>query len=143
MAVTQLDDTEVHAPLAKGTIVIADDDSAVAESLAVRLQIEGYDVHTAFNGQDAISIICQRKPDLAIVDIGMPIVDGYEIAQAVRRSPNSHHTLMIAISGWFDSGSVRKAIECGFDGTATKPITHAAIGQLLRDLSTRREAGRL
>jgi PAS domain S-box-containing protein len=102
--------------------VVADDNRDSADSLALMLRLGGHEVVTAYDGRQAIDTLRERRPDVAIVDIGMPECDGYEVARAVRREPWGRSLLLVALTGWGQPSDRQRAREAGFDHHFTKPI---------------------
>lgn len=128
-----------HAP-ADSTlkVLIADDNRDSAETLAALLQIAGHDVRTGFNGTEALEIAQTFLPDVALLDIGMPKLNGYEAAEYLRNQHWGKYMTLIAVTGWGQEGDVRRAHAAGFDHHLRKPIDMAILGQLLAR-KTRRE----
>lgn len=121
----------------KGKIVVVDDYPGVAQSLAVRLRVQGYEVDTALDGASAIELIGEMKPDLALIDLGLPIVDGCEVARHVRKSKDGDKVLLIAISGWLDDLAISLAMKSGFDVAIGKPIDDVSMNGILNRLAIR------
>jgi len=111
-------------------ILVADDNVDAAESLAMLLRLDGHEVELATNGSDALQLFERIRPDIAILDIGMPGLNGYEVAQRIRG--NGHKdTLLIAVTGWGQDADKARAAESGFDHHFTKPVEPAALSALL------------
>jgi signal transduction histidine kinase/ActR/RegA family two-component response regulator len=113
-------------------ILVADDNSDAASSLALVLQSMGHEVMTAFDGMSALSIARQVQPDVIILDIGMPKLNGYEVAQAVRAEEWSRGAMLVALTGWGQADDKTRAREAGFDHHLTKPLDFAALEWLLQ-----------
>jgi CheY-like chemotaxis protein len=118
----------------KCRIVVADDNPDSAASLAMMLRILGHDVQTAHNGQQAVELASTFLPDVMLLDIGMPVMDGYEAAQHVRKNPELAHIILVALTGWGQDDDKRQAEEAGFNHHVTKPIDLAALQSLLQPL---------
>jgi PAS domain S-box-containing protein len=116
------------APPRQRRVLVADDNVDAAETLAEMLQLEGHEVHVASNGAQAIAMATALKPDVAVLDIGMPDLSGYEVAQRLRQTMAPGMTL-IALTGWGQREDRRRAVEAGFDHHVVKPADPA---QLLR-----------
>jgi PAS domain S-box-containing protein len=112
-------------------VLIVDDDSTVAESLAMVLKDLGVVVKTAASGADALNLLCQFRPELALVDIGMPEMDGYETARRIRRLPDGKNLVLAALSGWGRSEDRKRGVEAGFDRHFVKPIDLTELHELL------------
>ena len=93
-----------------------------AESLAILLRLEGHDVELAHDGVDALRRFAARRPDIALLDIGMPNVNGFEVARQIRATPEGQGVLLIAITGWAQDSDRAQSRAAGFDHHLTKPI---------------------
>jgi PAS domain S-box-containing protein len=113
-------------------VLVADDNRDGAESLAILLQVEGHDVHVVHDGAAALTALEERRPDVALLDIGMPGMNGYEVAQRVRSSPLGRSVVLIAITGWGQDSDKARALDSGFDHHFTKPVEPERIAELLR-----------
>src|SRR5262249_61046834 len=96
-------------------ILVADDNQDAAESLVMVLQLEGHDVHSVFDGDAAIAAIEELRPDVALVDIGMPGANGYEVARRVREHPWGEQVHLVALTGWGQPADRRPPEDPGFD----------------------------
>jgi CheY-like chemotaxis protein len=112
-------------------IVVADDNADVAESLAMILRLEGHDVTVVGDGDAAIQAIEAIGPDIAMLDIGMPGLDGYEIARRVRQQLRIAITL-VAVTGWGQESDRARALEAGFDHHFTKPVEPDVLTELCK-----------
>jgi PAS domain S-box-containing protein len=117
--------------------VVADDNRDSADSLALMLRLAGHDVVTAYDGREAIDRLRERQPDVAIVDIGMPEADGYEVARAVRREPWGQSLLLVALTGWGQPSDRQRAADAGFDHHFTKPIDPERLDDVLAGVPQR------
>ncbi len=111
-------------------ILIADDNRDAAETLGMVLNLSGHEVHLAHTGAEALEATLQFKPDVAILDIGMPDLSGYEVANRIRREPWGAHITLIALTGWGQDEDRRRAKAAGFDHHCTKPIDPADLERL-------------
>lgn len=121
----------VPAGSASLRIVIADDNSDSLDSLAMLLRLQGYDVHTAQTGREALATVNRVRPHVAILDIGMPEMSGYQVAQEIRSHSWGRHVLLIASSGWGQEQDKRRAEGAGFDHHLTKPFNIERLQELL------------
>lgn len=112
-------------------VLVADDNVDGAESLALLLRVEGHDVSVVHDGAAALAAVERLRPEVALLDIGMPGLTGYEVARRVRQSAFGRSTLLIAITGWGQDGDKARAFEAGFDHHFTKPIEPEHITALL------------
>ncbi len=112
-------------------VLIADDNRDSADSLGMLLELSGHEVVLAHDGLAALAIAADRKPDAALLDIGMPGMDGFQVAAGIRREPWGVDMLLIAITGWGQQDAKRLARSAGFDHHLTKPMDTAVLESLL------------
>ena len=112
-------------------ILIADDNEDAANTLAMLLQMAGHEVCTALGGQAALTLAGSFRPEVALLDIGMPDVDGYEVAKRVRQTPWGRDALLIALTGLGQDDDKRRARAAGFDHHLTKPVDLHDLDELL------------
>jgi CheY-like chemotaxis protein/two-component sensor histidine kinase len=103
-------------------VLIADDNRDAAESLLLLLELSGHDVRVAHLGQTALLLAQTFCPNVAILDIGMPDLSGYEVARTLRQQPWAKDLQLIALTGWGQDDDRRRALVAGFDHHLTKPI---------------------
>jgi PAS domain S-box-containing protein len=120
----------------KRRILIADDNPDVVESFEVMLHMFGHEVKTAFDGLEALERAEQFLPEVIVLDIGMPNLDGLETARRLRQQPWARHVVLIAITGWGDEETKRKSAEAGFDIHLVKPVDPMSLVNLLDNLNT-------
>jgi len=113
---------EVQLPSAGRRILVADDNRDAAESLAMLLEMAGHEVRVAHHGRAALAVAQAFRPDTALLDIGMPEMSGYEVAQALRSEPWAVGLRLIALTGWGQDSDRRRALEAGFDHHLIKPV---------------------
>ena len=124
----------------KGTkIVVVEDNEDSRELLCALLRRNGFDCHTADSGTTALSLTERVVPDIAILDVGLPEMDGFEVARRIRKNPKSEHILLIALTGYGRASDRLASHESGFDEHLVKPVRAE---QLLRVLSEVQEEGR-
>lgn len=116
------------------SILVADDNRDAADSLAMLLQIAGYEVCLAHSGEQALAIAERVRPDALILDIGMPDLSGYEVVKQLRLQEWARDTLFIAVTGWGQLEDKQQAFDAGFDHHLTKPVAGHELEQLLRAL---------
>jgi two-component system CheB/CheR fusion protein len=119
-------------------IVVVEDNEDSRELLCALLQRSGFECHTADNGSSALALIEQVQPDIAILDVGLPEMDGFEVARRIRKDPKSAHILLIALTGYGRASDRAASRESGFDEHLVKPVRSE---QLLRALSDLQDAG--
>jgi CheY-like chemotaxis protein len=113
-------------------VLIADDNYDGAESLAILLRVEGHEVSVVHDGAAALVALERLQPQVALLDIGMPGLTGYEVARRTRQSAFGRSMLLVAITGWGQDSDKARALEAGFDHHFTKPIEPDWITALLR-----------
>jgi PAS domain S-box-containing protein len=128
----QTSQKEMPKPLpASGVkVLVADDNRDAADSLERILALYGYEVKVAYDGRSAIELDSAFRPRVAVLDIGMPGANGFEVARSIRRSRDGTVTL-IALTGWGQEGDRRRAMDAGFDYHLTKPVDPGALNDLL------------
>ncbi|HEV7913529.1 MAG TPA: ATP-binding protein, partial [Albitalea sp.] len=112
-------------------VLAVDDNRDAAESLAVMLQLFGHEVATAHDGDDALALGRRFDPDVVLLDIGMPGMNGYEVARRWRQTPDGARAMVVALTGWGQEEDRRRAIAAGFDHHLTKPVAPADLLQVL------------
>jgi signal transduction histidine kinase/ActR/RegA family two-component response regulator len=128
---------ELSLPVAargRNRILVADDNYDSATSLSILLNDAGYDVRTAGDGVQALETAAQFRPDIALLDIGMPKLNGYDVARQLRRQPWGRGVLLIALTGWGGADHRQQTAQAGFDHHLTKPVDPAALTRLLASL---------
>jgi signal transduction histidine kinase/CheY-like chemotaxis protein len=115
----------------RARILVADDNYDAAQSLALVLGMDGHEVRTASDGLEALRIAEEFRPQLVLLDIGMPKLDGYETARRLRERPWSQATLLFALTGWGQEEDRERARRAGFDRHLVKPVDPDALSQLL------------
>lgn len=118
----------------KRRILVVDDNVDAAESLALLLRLEGHDVWVAHDGPAALTAVNANAPDIVFLDIGMPVMNGYEVAQRLRQRPGVNNVLLVAMTGWGQEEDRRRSQEAGFDRHLVKPVEPEALQQLLAAL---------
>jgi CheY-like chemotaxis protein/nitrogen-specific signal transduction histidine kinase len=119
------------APERSCRVLVVDDDRDVGDSLGILLKCIGVDALVTYGGAAAIVAIAEFKPHLALIDVGMPGMDGYEIARRIRALPEGKHIILVALTGWGQAGDRQRAMEAGFDQHFVKPIEVGALENLL------------
>jgi len=116
---------------ARRRILVVDDNVDGASSLAMMLDIMGNETQTAHNGLEAVEVAEAFKPDVILMDIGMPKLNGYEACRRIRERPWGRNVVVVAQTGWGQEDDKRKAQEAGFDFHLVKPVDPDALGKLL------------
>ncbi len=128
-----------RAPKAPARILVVDDLAASAETLMTLLQMEGFDVKIASEGMAALKIAEDFRPDVVLLDIGLPGMNGFEVAHRLRIQPESREALLIALTGYGEAESRSRSAEAGFDFHMVKP---ADVNLLLSMLANPQQARR-
>jgi PAS domain S-box-containing protein len=127
------DGTEAAPPPCR--ILVVDDSQDASESLAMLLRIAGNEVRTAQDGLEAVGAAVAFRPDVVLMDIGLPKLNGYAAARRIRELPSSRAMVLIALTGWGQEEDRRRSREAGFDHHMTKPVEFAALRQLLLEVN--------
>jgi signal transduction histidine kinase len=112
-------------------ILIADDNQDALESLALMLRMEGHEVHCASDGEEALQLAAQRKPEILVLDVGMPKLDGCEVARRVRAESWGRDAVLVALTGWGQEIDRRRSRDAGFDLHLVKPVDPATLCHML------------
>ena len=118
-------------------ILVIDDIADVADVLKMLLDLEGFETLVAYSGQTALESAREFRPDVVICDIGLPEMDGHEIARRLRGDPKVASATLIALTGWGAEGEVRRTRESGFDFHLVKPVDANALLDMLSQISPR------
>jgi CheY-like chemotaxis protein len=136
---------EVPPPVAEATpsrrILVVDDNQDAASVLAQLLEMGGHEVDTAHDGAEALETAGRQHPDVVLLDIGLPTLNGYEVCRRIRERPWGKKTIVIALSGWGQEGDRQLSREAGFDGHLVKPVDYPELLALLGSLTEARRAG--
>ena len=125
------------APRGALRVLLVDDNADSADGLALLLQLQGYEVRVAYDGERALETARAFRPDVALLDIGMPTMDGYELARRLHAAPETRHTQLIAMTGWGREDDQQKGREAGFSHHLVKPFEPSALERLLADFDHR------
>jgi CheY-like chemotaxis protein len=123
--------SESAATRAGRRILVVDDDHDSAESLAMLFQLMGHDVRAAHNGLAAVDLAEAFRPDLIVLDIGMPGLDGYEVCRRIRRHSWGQDTVIAALTGWSRDEDRDRSEQAGFDHYLVKPVDPKALEDLI------------
>ena len=116
-------------------VLIVDDNRDSADSLAMLLKITGNKTYTAHDGLEAVDAIEKHRPEVVLLDIGLPTLDGHEVCRRVRQQPWGKDIVMIALTGWGQEDDRRKSEEAGFNGHMVKPVDYDKLLDLLESVS--------
>jgi two-component system CheB/CheR fusion protein len=114
-------------------VLVVDDNVDAADSLAILLRMAGYAVHIAYDGPETLKMVRAFRPDVILLDIGLPGMDGYEVARELKKMPEMERCILVAVTGYARDDDRRRAQEAGFHFHLTKPINHESLKALLAD----------
>jgi signal transduction histidine kinase/CheY-like chemotaxis protein len=126
------------AALPRRRVLVVDDNRDSAESLALMLEMSGSEARTAHDGPAAIDAASEFRPDLVLLDIGLPELTGYEVCRRIRQEPWGREMLLVAVTGWGQDDDREKSRQAGFDAHFVKPIEFDAIRALLANAGAAR-----
>jgi CheY-like chemotaxis protein len=118
-------------------ILIVDDNRPAADMLAMILESYGNELFIAYSGQQAIELAEKHRPDVILLDLSMPVVDGYEVARTIRRQPRGQEPMLIALTGWVQERDKQKARDAGFDHHVVKPTKASDLRGILSQAKRR------
>jgi CheY-like chemotaxis protein len=118
-------------------ILVVDDNRDSADSLAILLELDGNQIRTAYDGVEAIEVAADFRPDVVLLDLGLPRMDGYQAAQRIRSEPWGEKMLLVALTGWDHDDDRRRTSEAGFDQHLVKPVDSGALMKILSALPAR------
>jgi CheY-like chemotaxis protein len=124
-------DAPASPPATLRRILIVDDNRDAAASLAMLLQLTGNDTETAFDGPAALDVAASFKPDVVLLDIGLPGLSGYEVARRMRQEPWGKAAKLVAVTGWGQLEDRQRSQEAGFDAHMVKPVDHDLLAKIL------------
>jgi signal transduction histidine kinase/ActR/RegA family two-component response regulator len=130
-----------HAVSVPHRVLLVDDNRDFAESLATVLRFNGHTVQIAYDGESALAIAREFRPEVAFLDIGLPGLDGYALAQALRSEPVTSSALLVALTGWGQEKDRERTKAAGFDLHFVKPVDPASVAQVVETLRAGRAAG--
>jgi two-component system CheB/CheR fusion protein len=113
------------------SVVLVEDQPDSLRMMQLLLESEGRQVFAADNGLDGAELIERTRPDLALVDLGLPVMSGFEVARRIRRDPANDHTHLVALSGYGQDADVQASLDAGFDEHLTKPPDPDALERVL------------
>jgi CheY-like chemotaxis protein len=136
----KLNDEEIternqNAPKSGHRLLVVDDNQDAAMSLALLLKLQGHEVRVANDGHSALEIASTFRPSVIFLDIGMPVMDGYEVARRLRQQPELEKVVLVALTGWGQKEDRRRSREAGFDHHLVKPAEAKMLEALLAELT--------
>lgn len=135
---TQVSNADVAgapAPQTARRVLVVDDNIDAADSLAMLIELAGHEVRTVHDGHEALAVFEAFRPHLVLLDIGLPKMDGYEVARRFREMPWGKAAVLVALTGWGQQRDIDAAFAAGFDDHATKPIEPQRLQGVLNALA--------
>jgi CheY-like chemotaxis protein len=114
--------------------LVVDDNEDSADSLATLLRMLGHDARVAYDGATAVQTAREFVPEIAILDIGLPKMSGYDLATLLREEPWASELVLVALTGWGQDEYRRRSAQAGFDHHLTKPVEVDVLQQILSDV---------
>ena len=130
----------VAAPVTAHRILVVDDNVDAAETMAMLLELSGHAVRTAFSGQQALDVALEFRPEMVFLDIGLPDMNGHEVARLLLANPATADARLIALTGWGTEEDIRKSHKTGFHEHLTKPVDPGTVENLIAGLLAGRKA---
>lgn len=134
----QENQVETAAPSSLRVLVV-DDNVDAAHTLAILVQLAGHDVRIAYDGPPALTMAQAFQPQVVLLDLNLPAMDGYEVARKLRARPETHEAVLAAVSGWGQPEDKRRSKDAGFDRHFVKPVDPNIITKLLSDARSGRQ----
>jgi CheY-like chemotaxis protein len=122
----------LHIKVAPRRILVVDDNPDSANSLGMVLEVEGHEVESVYSAQDALERVESFKPDVVLLDIGLPGMDGYEVARRLRARPGFERVRLVALTGYGQAEDRERTRSAGFDGHLVKPVDFSLLEQVLK-----------
>lgn len=119
-------------------VLVVDDNQDAADSLGILLKFLGMEVHVFHDGLSALQALESHRPAVVLLDIGMPVIDGYEVARRIRRQPQFQDIALIALTGWGQEDDRRRSLAAGFDDHLVKPADAETLQALIRSVTARK-----
>ena len=123
------------SPAVHRRLLIVDDNRDAADALGMLLKLDGHEIHIAHDGLEAVEAVARIRPDLVLLDIGLPKLNGYEVGGKIRAEPWGAKVVLIAVTGWGQEEDRRESRDAGFDGHLVKPVDLAVLTKLLAETS--------
>jgi CheY-like chemotaxis protein len=127
-------ESERTAPAASRRILVVDDERLSAASWGRLLRIAGHEIRTAHDGLEAVEVVDEFRPDVVLLDIGLPKMNGYEVAHRIRHQPWGQGMVLIALTGWGQDTDRHRSQAAGFDHHLVKPVDPSVLLHLLASL---------
>lgn len=112
-------------------VLVVEDSDDAREALQLLLELEGHEVSVAGNGSEALAAALEHPPDVALIDIGLPGIDGFEVARCLRATPHGSTMRLLALTGYSCPEDRARVLEAGFDDHLVKPVDPGMLARLL------------
>jgi PAS domain S-box-containing protein len=133
-------DLALSPPTAARRVLVVDDNEDAAETMAILFQFWGHEVRTAYDGPSALSLAAEYRPEIVLLDIGLPGISGYEVAQQLRKMPGLETVTIVAVTGYGQEEDRRRALEAGFNSYLVKPVEPAELQSLIASVPAPRRS---
>jgi DNA-binding response OmpR family regulator len=117
------------------TVLVAEDDEDILLLVVTRLRRDGFEVVTARNGEEALALAYEHRPQVAVLDVGMPPPDGLEVVRRIREDESMARTRLLILTAKAQESDVRRGLEAGADAYVSKPFSPAELADRVRELS--------
>jgi CheY-like chemotaxis protein len=114
-------------------VLVVDDNHDAADMMRIVLELDGHEVRIVHDGPAALELTKTFRPELILLDIGLPGMDGYKVAGSLRAMPESKNTVLVAVTGYSSEADVRHSREAGFDRHLSKPLRRKVLQKLIAD----------
>jgi DNA-binding response OmpR family regulator len=121
-------------------VLVVDDNHDSADSLAMLLRLAAFDVETAYDGEDVLAVSRRFRPDIVLLDIGLPHIDGYKLARRLRRQKRTKNATLIALTGYGQDEDRFRSWNAGFDAHLVKPVDLDELWLILTGLTHRKRS---
>lgn len=121
-------------------VLVVDDNADSVSMLSMLIELKGHTTATAQSGQEALDVAARFRPDVVVLDIGLPGMDGYQVAARLRQQPDCSGVVLVALTGWGGEEDKQRTRAAGFDHHFTKPVDPQALEQLLATAAQRARA---
>jgi CheY-like chemotaxis protein len=122
---------EMCEPTTALRVLVVDDNRDAAQSLALFLKLSGHDSHVAHDGLEAVEKAARLSPDLILLDIGLPKINGFEAARRIREQSQGNAPVLVAVTGWGQESDRQRSRDAGFNAHLVKPVDTAVLANLL------------
>jgi CheY-like chemotaxis protein len=135
LTITHPKNRAAEGSVSRMRVLVVDDNVDAAELLAETLEMMGYTTRTAHDGPSALVVADDFKPEIAVLDIGLPAMDGYELARLLRQQPDLAGLRLVAVTGYGQDSDRRAAHESGFNAHLVKPVDMERLHKVLREMA--------